>query len=259
VCEGNSVSAIDLAGRKRLWSQELPNCACLARAGRRWCVRGGKVVALDAQKGDKLWEADLPTLAIRPANLPFPPALRGWAWWRMPPACTWSWRSDDDLRPQEGETTTAKLDLSVLPSEGGDATTSSPPPMQNALPGMGVAVASSGSSGMSRWTASDGTLFVGNGNGLFSFGGKSGQRLWALPLKQRITVTSVVERRDLLRHGPVRRARCGRQRAAAGPARPARDETADRGARHHDAAKEAASRRNWWSDITPVAPETRPP
>jgi outer membrane protein assembly factor BamB len=185
VCEGNSVSAIDLAGRKRLWSQELASCACLVRGGAALvCVAGDKVVGLDAGKGDKLWDADLPSAGNAPGNLPFPMVLRG-SGMVADDAHAYLLVGDQmtsfDLK--KGGTKTAKLDLSLPSSDGDDATTSGPPAIPNAP--VGFAVSSRGA-GISKWTASGGTLFVGNVNGLFAFEGKTGQRLWAMPLKQRI-------------------------------------------------------------------------
>ena len=196
VPEGESLSAIDLKTQKRVWTVELANCARLARGGvALLCATGDKLVALDAKKGVKLWDADLPGRAGAAGPGMAPRVLPG------------TGLVADDQRAyiaigdelttfdlKKGEKATAKLDLIVPQAEEGGAAT----PVGGFGQGGGNAppagVAASTNSAVARWTAADGTLYGATTNALIAFEGKTGQRLWALPLKnQRITGDPVIE------------------------------------------------------------------
>jgi outer membrane protein assembly factor BamB len=101
-----------------------------------------------------------------------------------------------DLR--KGDKTSARLDLTVPQADGGEAAAGGNTGAAVVVGPAGVAVGggmrmtSSIRGGMVRWTAAGGTLYVGGNDGLFAFDGKTGQRLWVLPVKQTMPGDPVV-------------------------------------------------------------------
>jgi outer membrane protein assembly factor BamB len=208
--EGDSVTAIDLATQKRLWTTELANCTSLARGGQALvCQAGGKIVALDvSKKGEKLWDADLPEGGAGggPAlNVPVA-KVRGFGGLVVDDSRVYMVAGDEmvtyDLK--KGEKASSKLDL-TLPEEGakegaaaGDGVgTVVVGPGGGAggmvvIQGGGNVMMTSASGGLMRWTASGGMVYAATNKGLFAFDGKSGQRLWLLTINQRLSGDPVV-------------------------------------------------------------------
>jgi outer membrane protein assembly factor BamB len=192
--EGASVTAIDLSTRKRLWSQEVGFCTGLARGGQTLvCRTAGKFVALETKKGEKAWAVDWnPDLPAGPQG---PIARSRDSGLVVDDARLYTLVGDEittfDLN-NKGKMTTAKLDLSLLETEGGKDAANS----LNARPqgGAGGNGNFNGGLDMARWTACGGTLYVDTVQGLFAFDGKDGRRLWVLPLptKQMLSGAPVV-------------------------------------------------------------------
>ena len=195
-----SVAAIDLASHKELWNVELPSCSSLAMGGKTLCcLAAGKIVALDAKKGDKLWDADVPAGAAAGGNIA-PVGMSGAMGYRnlvVDDARVYVVIGEElttfDLK--KGEKATAKLDLSVPQAEGAkDPATGGPDG------GMTVVIQGGAAgfktmpmnSGMVRWTAAGGTLYGANNLAIFAFDGKTGQRLWALPISLMLTAEPTV-------------------------------------------------------------------
>jgi outer membrane protein assembly factor BamB len=203
--EAQSVSAIDLASQKRLWTQELANCTSLVFGAQTLaCTAGGKIVALDAKKGEKLWEADMAGAGAGNAAGPnmMPSGIRAGTL-VLDDRRVYAVLGDEmvtfDLK--KGDKATAKLDLSVPQAEPGKEAGADPTvPAANGLVVVGQAGAGGGMilstsgvrGGMARWTAANGTIYVGGNGGLFAFDGATGQRLWALPIKQMMQADPVV-------------------------------------------------------------------
>ena len=199
--EGETVSAIDLATQKRLWSQELASCASLTFSAQTLvCSAGGKIVAMDSKKGEKLWEADMPVGA---AGMNMPPKGIRPGTLVADETRLYGVLGDEmlsfDLR--KGDKTSARLDLTVPQPEpgkdGAEVTVAGPNGATVVVGpagavGGGMMMTSSVRGGMVRWTAAAGTLYVGGNGGLFAFDGKTGQRLWVLPVKQTLSGDPVV-------------------------------------------------------------------
>ncbi|MFB3891413.1 MAG: PQQ-binding-like beta-propeller repeat protein [Phycisphaerae bacterium] len=198
--KGTAVAAIDLAAHKELWSKDISQCAGLALGGGTLiCVNnaGTKMIALDARKGDQLWEQDLPgTGAVGVVNAPVTRLNlrnRGSEAPIVP--------VDDskvylvvgeelitfDLK--KGDKAAVKLDLGMPKGENeADQAAAGGAP----APGPGGAAGFIGVTNKNlayssaRWIVSGDKLYVIDADGLFAFESKSGQRLWMLPMKQQM-------------------------------------------------------------------------
>ncbi len=155
-----SVAAVDLATRKELWSYDLANGMSLVLGGQTLCclTRDGKMVAMSL-KGEKLWEASLPVGKTPASSARAVALLDGGRVYVGTGEELTSW----DLK--RGAEATVKLDLNVGSDEDGGS----------------IAPARRGK-GQVKWTVCQGTIYAACNDGLFALDGKTGARLWRLPL-----------------------------------------------------------------------------
>ena len=186
VARDTFVGAIDVAAKKPLWGTKLKGCSLLAMGGKTlYCVVGGKVVAMDATTGVKSWDADLPGAAEGANAVPRAPVMASGGLGARNLVA-------DDFRAyvllgdvlttfdaKKGDQATVELELND-PRREGEEGEKDPPGGED-----GMRMGSAGKGGMNRLVPTGGMLCAVNEIGLFAFDGKTGQRLWMLPLSVR--------------------------------------------------------------------------
>lgn len=183
----NAVTAIDLASHRQLWSCDLENCLGLALGGKTLCcVTNSTMVGLDAQKGSRLWEENLPGGPGPGGRVAAIVILRGRGWQdSVVPA--------DDARVylligdelssydlKTGGKSTVRLDLSLPDNPGTQP------------PGLGSVMTNAPSTMIARWTVADGVFYLAGYGGLFGFDAKTGRRLWGTAMEQVLSADPVV-------------------------------------------------------------------